>query len=204
MTENMITIDKERFNFLFYAFFGPSKEPFPTVSMRAYRDLCRTIPLNGKIGSECRMQVDSLIENRVVELLDSGINSHLGYDDWHYDTSIEMIDIYKAEDITFTFGQAQKWINMTMKYLYRHGAWDLSEIFPFLHVPIDSYILTAAENQLHIQRPCSTWSKLDDYSFYLGYQNALRERLHQQSQTVDPLRWEFGSWLGEIKVRSLQ
>jgi hypothetical protein len=44
MRDSMMLINKNRIDF---AVFGDSKEPFPTVSKRAYLDLCRTIPLNG-------------------------------------------------------------------------------------------------------------------------------------------------------------
>ena len=197
MKDSMMLIDKDRIDFLLYAIFGASKEPFPTVSKLAYLDLCRTIPLNGKNGSVCRARIDILLEKRALELLETCIATQIEFDHWHYETCVEMIDIYKNEDIAFTFGHAQKWINMTLKYLFIHGTCDLSEVFAYLHVPIDSYILAAVEKQLHIDRPCSAWSKMNDYSIYLDYQRAIREKLHNQTQPVAPLRWEFSNWLVE-------
>ena len=201
MTETTMLIEKARLEFLVFAFFGSCKEPFPAVSKRAYRDLCRTLLIKGKDGSTCRTQVDTLIEKNVVELLDSKITSQFEYDQWHYDTCIKMKRIYKAKDIIFTFGHAQKWINMSLKYLYMHGAWDLSRVFAFFHVPIDSYILSIVEEQLQIERPCNIWSKIDDYVIYLGYQRAISEKLHNQPQPVEPLRWEFASWLIEAESK---
>ncbi len=52
-------------------------------------------------------------------------------------------------DSVFHYGQAQKWVNMTLKYMMLLGFWnELAEKEPsarrFLHVPIDSYILKIA------------------------------------------------------------
>lgn len=203
MTEKMILVDKDRFDFLVYALFGCSNNPFPTVSKRAYRDLCRTLSLKGKNGETCRIQVDALLERSINELLKSNIATQYQFDQWHYATSIRMIDIYKAEDIVFTFGHAQKWINMAFKYLFIFGSLDLSRVFAFLHVPIDSYIFAAAENQLNIKRPCEAWSRMNDYNVYLNYQNEVREKLQKQAQPVEPLRWEFNSWLVEVNKNAI-
>ena len=71
MKDSMMLIDKDRIDFLLYAVFGNSKEPFPTVSKQAYLDLCRTTQLNGKSSSICRARIDTLLEKRVVELVES-------------------------------------------------------------------------------------------------------------------------------------
>ena len=48
----------------------------------------------------------------------------------------------------FTYGQAQKLVNMMLKYLYIYyqceGWDDLEKLRSFFHVPIDSYVLKAA------------------------------------------------------------
>lgn len=203
MKDSMMLIDKDRIDFLLYAVFGNCKEPFPSVSKRAYLDLCRTIPLNGKSGSICRARIDTLLEKRIVELIESCISTQIEYDHWHYATCVQMIDIYKDEDIAFTFGHAQKWINMTLKYLFIHDAWDLSKVFDYLHIPIDTYIFAAVEKQLHINRPCAVWSKITDYCVYLDYQQSIREKLQNHLQSVAPLRWEFSNWLIEAEKRQL-
>ena len=103
---------------------------------------------------------------------------------------------YKTQDIEFTVGHAQKWINMTMKYLYIYGDIDVTGIFDFLHVPVDSYIFDAVEQQFGIKRPCSAWSRLTDYETYLRYQKNIRAQVK-----TSPLRWEFSNWLKTAKER---
>lgn len=45
----------------------------------------------------------------------------------------------------FYDGQAQKWLNMTIKYMWLTGLWhnEFSKILPKLHVPVDSFIIEA-------------------------------------------------------------
>ena len=90
------------------------------------------------------------------------------YSDWHkkicsYLTgAYENVKLDKTDDHAFTYGNAQKWVNMTMKYLYIlaeifHEYVDkyahecdfdqhfnrIQELYKDLHVPVDSYIIEA-------------------------------------------------------------
>ena len=51
----------------------------------------------------------------------------------------------KIDQKSFYYGQAQKWLNMTLKYMYLLGFWDddLKRFSKVLHVPIDNYIIEA-------------------------------------------------------------
>lgn len=64
------------------------------------------------------------------------------FDQWHYGVYVSL----KQEDETITYGIAQKWINMTLKYLWLIGDEDITKIKSSLHVPVDRYILMAAVN----------------------------------------------------------
>ena len=74
--------------------------------------------------------------------------------------------------------------------LYLAGENTFEDIFAFLHIPIDNYIMDMASDKFHIRRPDIPWSKWD-YSTYREYQNALRSRITGEA----PLRWEFHNWL---------
>lgn len=133
-----LTIDKDRLDFLLYAYFGSDKNPFLSCSKRAYLDMCRTLRLNGKCGEPYREYIDFLLEEEIKSLLSGKNCNQKDYDIWHYNLCIKLIDYYKNEGFVFTIGQAQKWINMMMKYLYIQGSVTLSEIFPYLHIPLDN------------------------------------------------------------------
>ena len=64
-------------------------------------------------------------------------------------------------------------------------------MFYFCHVPIDSYIIDAAESQLGLKRPETPWSKITDYDTYEEYQRVIRIRLGNTA----PLEWELKTWI---------
>ena len=73
------------------------------------------------------------------------------YDDWQSSMmeklakQFEQIKKKGTEEPAFTYGNAQKWVNMTMKYLWEKrllSEWSEDQIRK-LHIPIDSYILDA-------------------------------------------------------------
>ena len=76
------------------------------------------------------------------------------FDTWHSEICNEIIK--KAKDKEglvkdFNYGQAQKWVNMTIKYMDVTGLWDDCEAYKHLrticHIPVDSYILEAASDE---------------------------------------------------------
>lgn len=192
----MITIDKDRFDFLLYAYFGGSSNPYPACSKRAYRDLCRTLRFNGSHGDKYRECIDGLLEERIRALLAGANQTQDKYDHWHRALCTEMVDYYHGQGVGFNIGHAQKWVNMTMKYLYIHGGVDISQVFSFLHVPLDQYVFTAVEERLGLRRPCAAWSKICDYELYLDFQKKIRAAVD-----VEPLRWEFQNWVAEATKR---
>lgn len=50
----------------------------------------------------------------------------------------------KQENKKFYYGQAQKWLNMTLKYMILLNVEEVCSVRDLLHVPIDQYILKAA------------------------------------------------------------
>lgn len=192
-----ILIDKDKFDFLQYAYFG-CNEPFPSVSDRAYRDLCRTLQFHGGSGTEYRDHVDKVLEAQIKAMLSSPPKTQNGYDSWHHALCDELIGYYASTGFEFNLGHAQKWVNMTMKYIYIHGALDITPVFGYLHVPLDSYVFGAVEHELGIKPPGNAWSKISSYEQYIRYQQRIRAAI-----TIAPMRWEFQNWLSEAKRRNL-
>jgi len=102
--------------------------------------------------------------------------------------------IRSFENQLFTVGQAQKWINMTFKYLHLLDYEKVNGVYEYCHIPIDSYMLNATN--YHMSKP---WSKLDDYEEYLNYQEWFRETYKDEI----PLDAEFYLWLEEAKKQRL-
>lgn len=106
---------------------------------------------------------------------------------------------------SFTIGQAQKWVNMTLKYLWLLNALPTGVKPEYLHVPIDSYIIEIAydnknkfENALGLleEKPEDSWSKLPKYETYFEIQEAIRKAIktNTTNETI-PIKWESLAWI---------
>ena len=100
-----------------------------------------------------------------------------------------MKNLYEEKGIKLTYGQAQKWINMTIKYLYLFGGYTFDSVFEELHIPVDNYILDIANEKVGIDRPKKPWSKWEEEQ-YRNYQNEIKSKIK-----IAPLIWEFENWL---------
>lgn len=136
------------------------------------------------------------------------------FDEWHEVKCEEIInfmnnsidksntEILKEK---FTVGQAQKWVNMTLKYLWLLDALPDNIDENDLHIPIDSYIIEIAydnknkfENALGIleEKPKDSWSKLPKYETYFEIQEAIRKAIktNATNETI-PIKWESLAWI---------
>ena len=194
------SVDQDILLFLKFAYFGNMSNPLEAASRSAYHDMMRTIRFYDLPQSdrwEMREKVNKLLKEEIDWLDSSHIRSQSVFDNWHRKLSDEIKMIYQSYGIEFSYGQAQKWINMTIKYLYILEVQSFDGVFEYLHIPIDNYIFDSVENLLGIPRPKQAWSRLDDYDWYLCYQEAIREKL----SGISPLRWEFREWLNAVQKK---
>lgn len=151
----------------------------------AYRDLCRTITGFSKHKKHDEIYENSkkVIFNSINDLLNFDKMTQSHFDEWHEKTCKELIKSF--ENQIFTFGQSQKWINMTLKYLSIFEHKKVEKIYEFCHIPIDNYILSSVEHEFD-----TVWSKINSYENYLQFQKSFRE----QSDEI-PLDLEFYLWI---------
>lgn len=136
------------------------------------------------------------------------------FDDWHKAKCEEIINfmnnsidksntkILKKKE-KFTIGQAQKWVNMTLKYLWLLNALPAGVKPEYLHVPIDSYIIEIAYSKKVTfkyalgleEKQEKSWSKLPEYEKYFEIQEAIREAIktNTTNETI-PIKWESLAW----------
>ncbi len=168
--------------------YGKISDPLLTVIPVSYRDLCRTIrgfanhPDHDKIFKTCK----DIIYDEVTKLLKYQKMNQDSFDKWHESACKRLI--LSSTDV-LTYGQAQKWINMTLKNLSMINHKVTEKTYEFYHVPIDNYILNATKYKL----PCA-WSKLNSYDKYLEFQKWFRN-----NYDGIPLDVEFKMWLKEGK-----
>lgn len=172
-------------------------------------------------GDLIRKEIDKFFRN------DSSLTD---YDGWHDNLCKELKTTY--EDVTdgktpfFTYGNAQKWVNMTIKYLCLIDA--LSDGFIFherlsqfqskFHIPVDSYIIEAVLPEKKIPLPIDekrrkqktalnyvkSWSTWDGgkNSEYDCFQKEIKKT--EAIQNSSPLDWENETWIKQSKIRKLQ
>ena len=159
--------------FLFFSYFGVSinSEPEDLLNViidKAYRDATQQGAYNVKIGKDnLKEDSDKHIEKarEIIREYIKRIDNEKNYETWHNEFMTRLYEEYadittKDKNKIFTYGNAQKWINMTVKYIVLVHALisntdnikkDFCEIYGNkfieceneLHIPVDSYIIEA-------------------------------------------------------------
>lgn len=211
--------EKDILEFFKYSYFGNLQDPIEASVNRAYRDMCRTLDFKNitendkkNFKEEVKSIFKDIIKNKDKNQNLNNIKNQDEFDIWHRrlcnniikkSKKIEKIketDEGKEEKIQFTYGQAQKWLNMTIKYLYMLEVKEYSfdNVIMWLHIPVDNFIFKAVKEELNIKRPTKvSWSRWNNYDEYLEYQNDIRKKLKEED--ISPLRWEFENWLNEAE-----
>lgn len=177
-------------------FFGTNK-PLENCINRAYRDFNRT--LHGISSLQNNENVTSDIKKNLVsefeKLKTLNIKTQLDFDNWHHNQCTIIKTLYIENNYSlFYIGQAQKWINMTFKYIFSYGNKYLDgydEIYQFCHVPLDNILIDELK-KFYPPKLKTSWSRINNYETYIEYQNWFRNKFDNL-----PLDVEFKLWLGE-------
>lgn len=166
--------------FLIRAYFGAVKNGEDDLHRcidRAYRDFCRTMDGLKKLPDkkQRRRETKDLLHREIermkgkIEIKEQG-----EFDAWHRRLCDELCVIYPREcTVPMQIGQAQKYVNMTLKYAFTMGLTGYGHLYRFCHLPLDSLILKhpSLSNLPINKRP---WSSLDSYGEYLQIQDVAR------------------------------
>jgi hypothetical protein len=165
--------------FLIRLYFNTSEGFYKASAKRAYRDFSRTLrDLNtdGDIKRDAKNTVENLLLERINIVLDSDFENQHEFDLWHQKTC-EII-ISKSPELELKVGQAQKWINMTLKYMYTLKESRIAGInrnVCYFHVPIDNIIQTEFAKDKNVENLKTRWSRINSYAVYMNYQKKIRE-----------------------------
>ncbi len=164
----------------------------PEIVQLAYLDVNRTIKGIDSAQSEALKQtIVSFIKN----LLKASPPNQMSFDKLHRECCYECLSYSSNEGARVHYGQAQKLLNMSLKYLYNEYALskgksnllgfpenDLEHLF---HLPIDSQIRN------HLIEKCGfvdpkplPWSRWN-YDHYMSFQSQLRRRLRPQFRPLE-------------------
>lgn len=190
--ENEHKVLEQKFykNLLYFAIGNPENILIQS-SRKAYRDMCRTLRLNGDSLLDIRNNVDNLLYSQINDLLEKPELNQAAFDVWHKSVCLNIIRSYSAKYPLFSIGQAQKWLNMTLKYYYVSQIDQrINRVSNYFHVPLDNYV-----NEILIKNNVNSfvgaWSKINSYEEYVNIQKNIRLRIKNQS----PIDWEMEQWL---------
>ena len=185
-------------DYLLIAYFGDVDDPIYTAVNSAYLDLNRTIEykktqdITEEKKALLRQTSVKMIKDQIIKLSKHGFFDKEMFDSWHSELCEAICQKYNDSGIHFHFGQAQKWVNMTMKYLSVIDSTMTEGYFECLHVPIDSIVFDLALEEFGLERPANRWSRMTKEE-YISYQGALCSRI-KENTGLSPLLWEFRSW----------
>ncbi|MGO8794533.1 MAG: hypothetical protein ACLQLC_06900 [Candidatus Sulfotelmatobacter sp.] len=114
------------------------------------------------------------------------------FDDWHKKTCDSLGAIY-GDTFAFHAGQAQKWVNMTLKYIYTVGEEHIQGFAPaytLCHAPLDNTVLEEL-TRYGFDLPDKAWSQFD-YAEYFKCQEWMRNKF----KPTPLLSVEFFLWMG--------
>ncbi len=163
-----------KFQTLILLYFGKDGNHKRNAIFRAYRDFNRTLELGSesKIDREMKKnQITDFLEVELSKLLLKRLKSQTAFDSFHLELSTQIKNKWEI----LSFGQIQKWINMTLKYwliIGKYGIPDIEKNYDYFHIPIDRII---KERIFREHKNKSPWSKINDYSVYFKYQEEFRK-----------------------------
>lgn len=189
--------------FLMVSLFGANYQANPVKAAinRAYRDFCRTIRnKKGEMNEGIILDVGKdknaktkTTKDIATDEIKGAINSIKNdYDLWQKSLC------EKLKGMGYTFGQAQKWVNMTMKYLIVLNYKPIKPYIEEFHAPIDNDIIkTAFRNGFKAEG----WEKADSVSwsskdFDKTKYNLIKQWIDGQAkkEKISPIEWEFRAW----------
>ena len=202
---------------------------------RAYLDFNRTLLFKEEYKGDTKKKknkrkkalshLKDTIRISIVDLIDNKIDD---YNKWHNQLCQALLEeaekgnflIEKEKEMptqkskVFYYGQAQKWVNMTIKYVWLLGL--IPERFEKeLHIPVDRYLIEAllpncavpTKNDSEIKPtafqadkivPWSEWNKIN----YNDFQSCCKQSNKEKNKL--PLVWENRIWIETAAKYSLE
>jgi len=168
-------------NFWIRVYLNPKEGLLVACADRAYRDLNRTLRgISKEQTKEKYYRLRGHMMKLTQDLISQNFKDQSDFDQSHKLKCDDMIQIFNSQysDVRMAYGQAQKWINMYLKYLFALGKSRIADIdknYKYFHLPIDNIIQTELEKFGQIERISGVWSQINDYDVYLGYQDRVRK-----------------------------
>jgi len=184
----------DQFEYLLRLYFGGDPDRLSLCIGRAYRDLNRTLHGFAKVpeGEWLRAKASGVVRAFLTSLAGASLDQ-AAFDRRHHAACTELCSTYTAAGFAgFRVGQAQKWLNMALKYVFAFGEDRLpgyAGVFGLAHIPLDNIILDQFRGY-GVPKLTTRWSRLAEYAEYMGIQQWVRSAFPGSA----PLAVEFALW----------
>jgi hypothetical protein len=151
---------------------------------RAFLDFSRTLRIIDENRQTLKQNAENFILTQLQTLLETKFNSQSEFDEQHKTWTENLRKTWSE----LTYGQAQKWINMTLKYWLLLGDTRINGIelnAKYFHIPIDSYV----QKGMFEEKSPKPWSKISNYDDYLKYQLDHRNKQTGNFPLVDEFKF---------------
>ena len=218
-----VTIDKNLYDFLISVCFGNTEgeDIYEKCVEKAYRDFSRTIHYKFSLAvlksdKEKKNRMDNIKREMLKNVINTIRNSESDTDPGSIIDVVSKMstkyDIFEGNGLTY--GQAQKWVNMSLKYMWLLQKCPIKE--ELLHAPIDRFIIHALTEDKNMNpfgielkgvnlNSDMAWSKDLDGEQYISIQRELKNRIKEPiggrifRSVID---WENAVWIEQSKIES--
>jgi hypothetical protein len=175
-----ILSDNLKEDFYIKLYFDTSKGFNEAGIKRAFLDFSRTLVIKDVNRITLKQTAERFILTELKKVTEIEFDSQLDFDNFHKKSCENLINTWSE----LTYGQAQKWLNMTLKYWLLFGDGRVKGIEKnarYFHIPIDSYVQKGMFNEKYPK----AWSKIDNYETYFNYQERHRSKNTENSPIID-------------------
>lgn len=190
-------------DFIAVCYFGRDGDWLDRCMRRAYLDMNRTLHgVAGRLGGNHSAWTDALLhvlKDRLMILPSRHTWTQVSFDAWHCESVDELQRVSSEHGFPLFVGQAQKWINMSIKYAIALGEQRLpgfSGVYEVAHIPLDNIVLDALVTGLagkKMGRLPHTWSRIPSYAEYLSCQLWVRTNLPGIPLEIEYQLWGTGA-----------
>lgn len=152
--------------------------------------------INKAKRKKLKQEAAAYLSKEIKKIYSQNISSYHDFDAWITKAIDYVRGLYRRAGVTsYTIGNAQKLINMSIKFLLSSPSIkEDNGLFKYCHLPIDRIIQNKLFNdeELKIEKLNNPrWGELDDINVYMNYQKEVREKLNGY---YSPLICEIAHW----------
>lgn len=182
-------------DFVAVCYFGREGDWLDRCIRRAYLDMNRTLHGMSTLGegrADWKSSEQRVLRDRLTMLLGEHACTQASFDAWHHESMDALKRVSSKHGFPLSVGQAQKWINMSIKYAIALGERRVPEfcrVYDVAHVALDNVVLERL-TELGMSPLGCAWSRLDDYGQYMGCQQWVRDHF----QDICLVEVEYRLW----------